>query len=188
MDKQGRSIVYLGGSGVQRLLDARGQRGSWMPSKIFSIHPAKFQTNFFISCQMPGQFAPWMPPLVLPRASVTTFFSSFFAIYLHFLYKTGPLDAPRVDARCRRTVRTPLCTPLLGGRQLSFGRDQLGSRGSFLKRNNFVRFMGDTFARGRIVPHVQIDPAGYAISKGGPPRYMGGDICYIVTRALMIRP
>src|SRR6218665_1211587 len=34
-------------SGVQRLLDARGQRGSWMPSKIFSIHHAKFQTTFF---------------------------------------------------------------------------------------------------------------------------------------------
>src|SRR6218665_3531542 len=34
-------------SGVQRLLDARGQRGSWMPSKIFSIPLAKFLTTFF---------------------------------------------------------------------------------------------------------------------------------------------
>ena len=36
--------------------------------------------------------------------------------------------------------------------------------------------MGDTFARGGIVPHVQIDPADqseYAISKGGP-HYMRG--------------
>src|SRR6218665_1263150 len=29
-----------------------------MPSKIFSIRPAKFQTTFFISCQILGQFAP----------------------------------------------------------------------------------------------------------------------------------
>jgi len=34
-------------SGVQRQLDARGQRGSWMPSKIFSIRHAKFLTTFF---------------------------------------------------------------------------------------------------------------------------------------------
>ena len=31
----------------------------------------------------------------------------------HLKKKTGSLDAPRVDARGRRTVRTPLCTPLL---------------------------------------------------------------------------
>src|SRR6218665_227879 len=37
----------LGASGVQRLLDARGQRGSWMPSKIFCIPLAKFLTTFF---------------------------------------------------------------------------------------------------------------------------------------------
>src|SRR6218665_2336248 len=34
-------------SGVQRLLDARGQRGSWMPSKIFCIPLAKFLTTLF---------------------------------------------------------------------------------------------------------------------------------------------
>src|SRR6218665_203411 len=49
----------------------------------------------------------------------------------------------------------------LGGCQLSFGREQLGSRG--------IIFMGDTFAR---VPHVKIYLAGYAISKLGP-HYMG---------------
>jgi len=38
--------------------------------------------------------------------------------------------------------------------------------------DNPVRVMGDAFARGGIVPHVQIDPAGYANSKMGP-RYMG---------------
>src|SRR6218665_1142951 len=83
-----------GSSGVQRLLDARGQRGSWMPSKIFSIRLAKFLTTFFISCQISGQFAPWMPPPVLHHAPVTTFFSSFFAIYLHFLQKLAPWMPP----------------------------------------------------------------------------------------------
>ena len=29
------------------LLNARGKRGSWMPSKIFSIHLGKFLTTFF---------------------------------------------------------------------------------------------------------------------------------------------
>ena len=48
----------------------------------------------------------------------------------------------------------------LGGCQSSFGREQLSSRGFFFKGDNFVRFMGDAFARGGIVPHVQIDPAG----------------------------
>src|SRR6218665_2186854 len=36
--------------------------------------------------------------------------------HLRFTYiifkKSGPSDAPRVDARGHRTVRTPLCTPL----------------------------------------------------------------------------
>src|SRR6218665_991674 len=35
-------------SGVQRLLDNRGQRGSWMPSKIFCIPFAKFLTIFLV--------------------------------------------------------------------------------------------------------------------------------------------
>ena len=33
---------------VQRLLDAWGQRGSWMPSNFTPIHLAKFLTNFFL--------------------------------------------------------------------------------------------------------------------------------------------
>src|SRR6218665_2411291 len=37
----------LPNSGVQRLLDTRGQRGSWMPSKIFRIPLAKFLTTLF---------------------------------------------------------------------------------------------------------------------------------------------
>src|SRR6218665_1660641 len=67
-------IVHMGrkGSGVQRLLDARGQRSSWMPSKIFCIPFVKFLTTFFsrspkfftffASCQISREFAPpWMP-------------------------------------------------------------------------------------------------------------------------------
>src|SRR6218665_1824034 len=97
---------------MQRLLDARGQRGSWMPLKIFSIRPAKFMTTFFISCQISGQFTPWMPPPMLHHAPVTTFFSSFFAIYLHLKKKLAPWMPHRVDARGHRTVRTPFCAPL----------------------------------------------------------------------------
>ena len=94
-------------SGVQRLLDARGQRGSWMPSKIVSIRLAKFLTIFYylvtyqnlslfrISCQISRKFAPWMPPPVLHHVPVTKFFSSFLVIYLHFFYKSWPLGCPQ---------------------------------------------------------------------------------------------
>ena len=46
-------------------------------------------------------------------------------------------------------------------------REQLSSRGSF-SRGIISYDKGDTFARGEIVPPVQIDPDRYAISKGGP--------------------
>src|SRR6218665_1860791 len=36
-----------------------------------------------------------MPPPLLHHAPETTFFSSFFAIYLLFFTQTGPLDAPQ---------------------------------------------------------------------------------------------
>jgi len=56
--------------------------------------------------------------------------------------------------------------------------------GSFFKGDNFVRFMGDTFARGGIVPHVQIDPVGSIwisyIEKGTT---LHGGIGYFVTDA-----
>src|SRR6218665_627817 len=52
-------------------------------------------------------------PPVLHHAPVTTFFSSFLVIYLHFLRKLAPWMSTSVDARGRRTVRTPLCTPLI---------------------------------------------------------------------------
>src|SRR6218665_1207458 len=52
-------------------------------------------------------------PPVLHHAQVTTFSLHFFCHFPTFFFtKNDPLDAPRVDARGRRTVRTPLCTPL----------------------------------------------------------------------------
>src|SRR6218665_3082435 len=89
-------------SGVQRLLDARGQRGSWMPSNIFYFlvvhqkfsysshkisddlfsHLPKFLSIFSlfrIRFQISRKFAPWMPP-VPHHTPVTTFFSSFLVI------------------------------------------------------------------------------------------------------------
>src|SRR6218665_4212958 len=78
-------------------------RGCWMhganevlrcPRKYFLFIPQNFRRPFFISCQISGQFATWMPPPVLHHAPVTTFFSSLFAISLHFLHETGPVDAP----------------------------------------------------------------------------------------------
>ena len=93
-------------SSVQRLLDARGQRGSRMPSKIFYIPLAKFLTTFFLVVHL--NFSLFSHQLsnftrirsldalpVLHHAPVTTFFTSFLVIYLHFLKKTGPLDAPQ---------------------------------------------------------------------------------------------
>src|SRR6218665_2347395 len=74
-----------------------------------------------------------------------------------------PLSLPLFDCVCRRDSRltprlteSPLPTLFIHGParfvnslprfcQLSFGR---GSRGIIFKGDNFVRFMGDTFARG----------------------------------------
>src|SRR6218665_2451079 len=91
-------------SGVQRLLDARGQRGSWMPSKIFCIPFAKFLTTFFSrSPKFLTFFASVIkfqensllgcPPPVLHHAPVMTFFTSLMVIYLH-LKKSWPLGCP----------------------------------------------------------------------------------------------
>src|SRR6218665_1760255 len=83
-----------------------------MPSKIFSIRRAKFLTTFFISCQISGQFASWIPPPVRHHASVTTFFSSFFAIYLLFLHKLAPWMPPGWVPGAVAPSALPLCTPL----------------------------------------------------------------------------
>src|SRR6218665_129257 len=50
---------------------------------------------------------------MLYHAGEQIFFSSFFVISIHFLRKLAPWMPPRVDARGRRTIRTPLCTPLI---------------------------------------------------------------------------
>src|SRR6218665_729505 len=65
-------------SGVQRLLAARGQRGSWIPSKIFSIRPAKFLTPFFYQLSNFRTIRSLDAPPVLHHVPVTTFFSSSF--------------------------------------------------------------------------------------------------------------
>src|SRR6218665_1469673 len=87
-----------------------------MSSKLFCIPFAKFLTTFF--SRSPKFFTFFSSVVQIhenslldaPSAAscpVTTFFTSFLVIYLHFLEKTGPLDAPRVVVLGRRTVRTP---------------------------------------------------------------------------------
>ena len=108
-----RMIIYIGLSGVQRLLDARGQRGSWMPSKIFSIHPAKFQMTIFYQLSNFSTIRSLDAP---SRAASCPGNDIFLFIFFHlptfFYIKLAPWMPPRVDARGRRTVRTALCTPL----------------------------------------------------------------------------
>src|SRR6218665_949757 len=114
--------VFL--SGVQGLLDARGQRGSWMQLKIFSFRPGKFLTTFFKSRLLnffPIRLKKFLTtffshlskfftfshqlsnftkirsldaPPVLHHAPVATFFSSFLSFTDFFKTKTGPLNAP----------------------------------------------------------------------------------------------
>src|SRR6218665_1052106 len=104
-------------SGVQRLLDARGQRGSWMPSKIFCIHDDPFLVvhlneaksfTFFASVVKFHENSLLGFPPVLHHAPVTTFFNFIFGHLPTFLKrKLASWMPPRVDARGRRTVRTP---------------------------------------------------------------------------------
>src|SRR6218665_2953058 len=68
---------------------------------------------FRISCQLSRKFAPWMPPPSAASCSSNDTFLFFSCHLPTFFTKTAPLDAPQVDARGRRTVRTPLCTPLI---------------------------------------------------------------------------
>src|SRR6218665_3874794 len=123
-------------NGVQRLLDARGQRGSWMPSKIFSIRLGKFLTTLFTRSPKFFQFVSYLfllliqmfhffasvvkfhensllgcPP-VLHHAQVMTFFSSSVVVYLHFFTKTDPLDAPQGGCPGPSHRPHPLCRPL----------------------------------------------------------------------------
>ena len=99
------------GSGLQRLLDARSQWGSWMPSKIwkhflfvpenfwrpflvFQIHVLKFLTTFFSHFPKIFTFSHQLSnftkihPFEAPSAASWTgnnIFLFFFVIYVHFL-------------------------------------------------------------------------------------------------------
>src|SRR6218665_287899 len=97
-------------------------RGCWMPGAneglgcpriYFLFVPQNFSRPFF-SCQISGQFALWMPPFRAASCSGNDIFLFIFChLPIFILQKLAPWMPPRVDARGRRTVRTPLCTPLL---------------------------------------------------------------------------
>ena len=61
-----------------------------------------------------------------------------------------------------RLTESPFVTLFIvpRGCLLSFGREQLNSRGIIFQGESFLTIHGDTFTREGIVPHVQIDPAG----------------------------
>ena len=87
-------------SGVQRLLDARCQRGSWMPienifhssRKISDDLLLVIHQNFSLFASVVTFHENWLfgCPLSAASCPVTTFFSTFFSIYLLF-YKNWPL-------------------------------------------------------------------------------------------------
>src|SRR6218665_1431990 len=115
---------------VQRLLDARCQRGSCNAFENIFYSSRKFADNLFlvvhqsflviypnfiffrISCQILRKFAPWMPPSAASCPSKDIFLFFFGHLPTFSLGKLALWMPPRVDARGRRTVRTPLCTPL----------------------------------------------------------------------------
>src|SRR6218665_1796997 len=70
-----------------------------------------------------------MPPM-LHHAPLTTFFSYFFSHLPTFLKKTGPLDALQGGRPGRRTVRSPLCTPLMAWLPIQTGSGGEGSHPS----------------------------------------------------------
>src|SRR6218665_3644221 len=99
-------MIEVSSSGVQRLLDARGQRGSWMPSNIFYSSPKISYdlfsllpnfSHFFASVLKFKKVAPLMPSptvLLLHHAPVTTFVSSFSSHLLTFLRNLAPWMPP----------------------------------------------------------------------------------------------
>jgi len=79
-----------------------------MPSKVFSIRPAKFLTTFFYQLSNFMTIRSLDAPSRAASCPGNGIFLFIFAIYLHFLTKTGPLDAPRVDARAVAPSAPPL--------------------------------------------------------------------------------
>src|SRR6218665_542074 len=82
-----------------------------MPNEVLGC-PQNFQTTFlvfFLSHRLSHlQKIRSLDALrVCHHTPVTTFFSSFTFVYIHFLIKLAPWMPPMVDARGRRTVRTP---------------------------------------------------------------------------------
>src|SRR6218665_2342682 len=106
-------------SGVQRLLVARGQRASWMPSnffkevpsKILSIRLAKFLTTSFSHLPkfftLSRKFAPWMAPRAASCPG-NDIFLFFFGHLPTFFTKSRAMDAPLWPSH----LSHPLCTPL----------------------------------------------------------------------------
>ena len=102
-------------SGVQMLLDAWGQRGSWMPSnprKYFRFVPRNLISDDLFVTIYENSLLGCTPRL--HHTLVTTLFSLLFCHVPTFCKrKLAPWMPPRLDARGRRTVRTPLCMPLI---------------------------------------------------------------------------
>ena len=91
-------------SGMQRLLDARGQRGSWIPSKIFVFlsqnfwrpfysRSPKFFTFFASVVKFHENSLLGCPPM-LHHAPVTTFFLLPFWSFTYIFKENWPLGCP----------------------------------------------------------------------------------------------
>src|SRR6218665_2232241 len=117
--------------------------------KYFLFIPQNFRRPFYQlsnfrtirSLDAPSRAAPF---------PVTTFFSSFFAIYLHFLHKTGPLDAPQGGCPGPSHRPHPLCTSLL---QFPFLQNQLLSNETSAKCKQFKTFLPRCHENCRTSPH-----------------------------------
>ena len=109
---------------MQRFLDARGQRGSWMPGAGHIFCPEKiyifqqisqFLKELFDSSSRISHdlFQSFTKKLKTYSIGLPTFLTTFFQSFTIFFTKLGRWMPPsRLDAWGRRTIRTPLCTPL----------------------------------------------------------------------------
>src|SRR6218665_2801136 len=102
-------------------------RGCWMPEanevlgcprKYFLFTPQTFRRPFLSVFKFQDNS---LPGCLLPSDSRAAscpgndIFLFIFAIYLHFLHKTGPLDAPQGGCPGPSHRPHPLCTPLQSG-------------------------------------------------------------------------